>query len=112
MQGVRWSNDLGDIAYYFRLEDQLLAQWQRHLGERLLVVPYEAFVSEPAPWIRRILAHCGLSEEPQVFAPHANRRVVTTASVMQVRRPIGRQAIGSAEPYRAMLKPFVEAYYD
>jgi tetratricopeptide (TPR) repeat protein len=111
MQGIRWSNDLADIAFYFRLEDQLLAQWQRHLGERLLEVPYEEFVSEPAPWIRRILAHCDLSEEPQVFAPHANRRVVTTASVMQVRRPIGRHSVGSAEPYRAMLKPFVEAYF-
>jgi tetratricopeptide (TPR) repeat protein len=111
MQGIRWSNDLADIAFYFRLEDRLLAHWQRHLGERLLVVPYEEFVSEPGPWIRRILTHCGLGEEAQVFTPHANRRVVTTASVMQVRRPIGRQSIGSAEPYGAMLKPFVEAYF-
>jgi hypothetical protein len=31
---------------------------------------------------------------------------------MQVRRPIGRQAIGSAKPYRAFLKPFIDAYYD
>jgi tetratricopeptide (TPR) repeat protein len=112
MQGVSWSNDLADIAVNFRLEDHLLAQWQRHLGERLLVVPYEELATEPEAWIRKILAHCGLDEEPQAFAPHANPRVVTTASVMQVRRPIGRQAIGSAEPYRALLKPFVEAYYD
>jgi tetratricopeptide (TPR) repeat protein len=112
MQGIRWSNDLADIAFNFRLEDQLLAQWRRILGDRLMVVPYEHLASEPEPWIRRILAHCGLSEENSAFAPHKNRRVVATSSVMQVRKPIGRQAIGSAEPYRPFLQPFIDAYYD
>jgi tetratricopeptide (TPR) repeat protein len=109
-QGIRWSNDLKDIAFNFRLEDHLLTQWKRILGERLLVVPFEELVTEPFPWIRRILTHCGLAEEPQVFAPHENPRPVVTASVLQVRRPINRAGIGSAEPYRKFLRPFVEAY--
>ncbi|MGZ3245721.1 MAG: tetratricopeptide repeat-containing sulfotransferase family protein [Croceibacterium sp.] len=112
MQGIRWSNDLKDIAFNFRLEDRLLAQWQRVLGDRLLVVPFESLVSEPDPWIRRIIGHCNLAEEPQVFAPHENQGMVMTASAVQVRRSINRQGIGSAEPYRAFLRPFVEAYYD
>jgi hypothetical protein len=106
-----WSYDLEDIAFHFRLEDRLLPQWRQILGERLLVMPYEALVDDPAPWIRKMLAHCGLAEEPQVFAPHENRRPVSTASMMQVRRPINRQGIGSAEPYRPFLEPFVKAYY-
>jgi tetratricopeptide (TPR) repeat protein len=112
MQNVRWSNDLKDIAFNFRLEDRLLEQWQQILGERLLVVPFEDLVTEPEPWIRRILAHCGLAEEPQVLAPHENRRPVMTASVMQVRQPINRAGIGSAEPYRRYLAPFIDAYFD
>lgn len=110
MQGIRWSNDLQDMAFHFRLEDQLLSQWQRILGERLLVVPFEELVGKPDAWIRRILLHCGLAEEPQVFAPHENGRAVITASAMQVRRPINRAGIGSAGPYRQFLTPFVEAY--
>ena len=110
MQGIRWSNDLRDIAFHFRLEDHLLGQWQDILGDRLMLVPYEQLVSEPERWIRRILAHCGLPEEQAVFAPQENRRAVTTSSTLQVRRPIGRQAIGSAEPYRTLLAPFIEAY--
>ena len=108
--GMPWSYDLQDIAAHFRLEDQLLAEWQAILGDRLLVVPLEALIDDPASWIRRILAHCGLAEEPQVFAPHENARAVTTASMMQVRRPINREAIGSAEPYRQFLEPFIAAY--
>ncbi|HSG33635.1 MAG TPA: sulfotransferase [Sphingomonadaceae bacterium] len=107
-----WSLDQADIAYHFRLEDELLAKWQEILGDRLLVLPYESLANEPEPWIRRLLAHCGLSEEPGPFAPHENGRSVTTSSVMQVRQPINRKGIGAAEPYREFLQPFIDAYYD
>lgn len=112
LAGVPWSHDLEDIAFHFRIEEYLLAQWRDILGERLLVVPYEELVADSATWTRRILGHCGLEEEPGVFAPHENRRVVTTSSVMQVRQPISRKAVGSAEPYREFLTPFIEAYGD
>lgn len=109
---IPWSYEQGDIAWHFRLEDRLLEQWRDILGERLLVVPYEALVTDAEVWIRRIVAHCGLAEEPQVFAPHENKRPVMTASVMQVRRPINRDGVGAAEPYREFLQPFIDAYYD
>lgn len=105
-----WSYDLEDIAFHFRLEDELLKRWQDLLGDRLLVVPYESLASKPDLWIRKILAHCNLPEEPQAFTPHENPRAVTTASVMQVRQPINSKSIGSAEPYREFLEPFVKAY--
>lgn len=110
LAGVEWSYDLEDIAFRFELENQLLGQWQQVLGDRLLVVPYEALTEDPTSWTRRILGHCGLAEEPQVFEPHRNERIVTTSSVMQVRRPINRKAVGSAEPYREYLQPFLATY--
>jgi tetratricopeptide (TPR) repeat protein len=106
-----WSYDLEDIATHFRIEDGLLDRWQEILGERLLVLKYEQLATDPDGTIRRLLTHCGLAEEPQVFAPHENRRTVQTASMMQVRRPINSDAIGSAEPYREFLKPFLDVYY-
>jgi hypothetical protein len=107
---MAWSYDLEDIAFHFRLEDQLLQRWQEVLGDRLLAVPYEALVTDSARWIRRIIGHCGLTEELQVFVPHENDRPVITASVTQVRQPIHREGIGSAEPYRQFLEPFIAAY--
>jgi thioredoxin-like negative regulator of GroEL len=105
-----WSYDQAEIAFHLRIEAALRERWQDILGDRLLVVPYEALVADPAQWTRRILSHCELSEEPQAFAPHEGARTVTTASVMQVRRPVNRRSVGSAEPYRAVLQPFIEAY--
>ncbi|MXO58214.1 hypothetical protein GRI89_01465 [Altererythrobacter salegens] len=110
MGGIRWSNDLGDIGYNFRLEDRLLGFWQDVLGDRLLVVPFEGLATNPDLWVRTILSHCALADEPGPYAPHQNGRVVTTASAMQVRVPINRKGIGSAQPYRSFLEPFEEAY--
>lgn len=110
VHGIGWSCDLTEIAEHFALEDQLAAYWQDRLGARLLVVPYRALVDAPEDWTRRILTHCGLTEEEQVHRFHETARMVTTASALQVRRPINRSGIGVAEPYREFLQPFVRAY--
>jgi tetratricopeptide (TPR) repeat protein len=110
IHGVAWSYSLTDIAHHFLLEDALCTYWQERLGERLLVVPYGALIDDPEAWTRRLLAHCGLSEEPAVFKPHESKRAVATASTLQVRRPINRDGMGVAEPYRQWLQPFADAY--
>ncbi|RYE95085.1 MAG: hypothetical protein EOO77_43500, partial [Oxalobacteraceae bacterium] len=65
----------------------------------------------PRLWTSRLLAHCGLGEEDGPYAPHLNARRVATASSLQVRRPINREGVGVAEPYRAFMAPFIDAYY-
>lgn len=106
---MAWTYDLEDIAYQFRLEGGLLRQWREILGDRLLVVPYEHLVDESDTWIPRILAHCGLAPEAQAFAPHENSNTIMTASVAQVRRPINRDGIGTAQPYARYLESVIRA---
>jgi hypothetical protein len=110
IHGVAWSYDLADIANHFALEDSLLAFWKARLGDRLLVVPYAELVESPELWTRKLLAHCGLADEPGVYTPHATDRVVMTASAMQVRKPVNRDGLNVAAPYGTMLQPFVDAY--
>ncbi|MEO5493398.1 MAG: sulfotransferase [Sphingomonas sp.] len=110
IHGVAWSYSLTDIAHHFRLEDELMAFWKAQLGDRLLVVPYRELVDEPAAWTARLLAHCGLAEEAAAYTPHLTERVVATASSLQVRRPINRDGLNVAAPYRSHLQPFIDAY--
>jgi tetratricopeptide (TPR) repeat protein len=110
IHGVGWSYDLNDIAHHFMLEDQLLCYWQKVLGKRLLVVPYKELVSAPEEWTRKLLDHCGLAEEAGVFSPHTTKRVVMTASALQVRKPINLDGLNVAQPYKKHLQPFVKAY--
>ncbi|MDT0506448.1 sulfotransferase [Novosphingobium sp. MMS21-SN21R] len=110
IHGLDWSWDLEDIAAHFALEDELFRHWSAMFPDRILVVDYQSLVQDPEPQIRRILAHCGLAEEPQVFRPHETKRIVSTASVMQVREPINTGAVGAADAYRTRLAPFTERY--
>lgn len=110
IHGLDWSWRLEDIATHFALEDQLFRHWTALFPDRILVVDYQDLVRSPESEIPRILDHCGLPLEPQVFRPHETQRVVSTASVMQVREPINTGAIGAAGPYRDFLTPFIERY--
>jgi tetratricopeptide (TPR) repeat protein len=100
---------LEELADHMRLENRLLEHWRHELGDRLLVVQYEELVEDPRGWTERITRHCGLEVEPRQFESHRSERAVTTASALQVRQPINRRGIGAAEPYRAFLKPFIDA---
>lgn len=106
---VPWSWSLADIGHFHRIEARLHAHWQALFPDRILTVPYEELVRAPEEWIGRILAHFGLPMEEQVFTPHLTRREVRTASVQQVRAPIGTAAIGKARPYRAELEEYRRA---
>lgn len=110
VRGVSWSFDQRTIAEHMRLDDELFAFWRDRLGDRLLVIDYEALVTEKEKIVARLLTHCRLPFEPAALEPHRNERSVGTASVSQVRQPINTSAIGAAEPYRRHLQPFIDAY--
>ena len=54
---------------------------------------------------RRLLAHCGLEWEEQVLDFHRSTRASTTASAMQVRRPIYQSSVQKWRNYRRELQP-------
>jgi tetratricopeptide (TPR) repeat protein len=108
---IPWSWSLIDMAHYFRIEDRLYAHWKALFPLRILTVEYEDLVRDPALWIPEILTHCGLEEEPGVYAFHQNKRSVRTASVQQVRSAISTSRVGSAEAYSRHLSPFTNAYF-
>jgi hypothetical protein len=107
---LAWSWSLADIGHFFRIEDRMYAHWAEAFPERILTVPYEQLVREPAAWIPRIAGFANLAMEPQMLDFHRTRRSVRTASVQQVRNPISTARIGAAEAYAKYMGPFRDAY--
>ncbi|MGV3554516.1 MAG: sulfotransferase [Croceibacterium sp.] len=103
-----WS--LEDIGHHMKLEDVLFEHWTRELGDRILVVPYADLVKQPEHWIERITEHCGLRFEPRQMDFHLARRSINTASMLQVRTPINRDGLHSAQPFSRLMQPFIDAY--
>ena len=74
----------------------------------ILTVSYESLVEDLESHVGRMLEFIGVDYEKQCAAFHLSSDPVATPSSEQVRRPLFRDSIGSAEPYRQWLGPLVE----
>ena len=75
---------------------------------RVLQLRYEDLVDDLELSTRRALEVLGLGFDPACLDFHQSSQPVATPSSEQVRRPINRDSIGSAEPYRQWLAPLIE----
>lgn len=99
-----YTNNKGDLAFYYRAYERLMAHWRQALpAEALLEVQYEELVAAPETFARRMVAFIGLEWDDACLHPEANRRIVKTASLWQVRQPIHRGAVERWRRYEPWL---------
>lgn len=109
--GLNWTCSLNDIADYMRVEDRLFAHWREVFPDKILVVPYEELVTDPAHWAERLQRHFALPFEAGIERAPKDPRPIGTASVAQVREPISGSRVGRATAFEQHLRPFRERYY-
>lgn len=91
--GNPWSDDLTDIAHYYRDYRRVMGFWAEHLPLRMLTVRYQDVVDDIETEARRMLDFLDLEWEPACLAFHESRRRARTASNEQVDQPIYRRAL-------------------
>jgi tetratricopeptide (TPR) repeat protein len=101
--------DLPALAQSYQLYQEMMAHWRAVLPLNILDLRYEAFVSDPEPQIRKLLAFVGLEWHPACLHPERTERSVRTPSRWQVRRQINTGAIGSWRRYEKHLGPLQAA---
>lgn len=100
-----FSYDLDDLGRYHLAWQRLMHHWRSVLGDALLVIDYEALVTDQEAVTRRILDHCGLPWQEACLEFHGRSGAVATASAAQVRRPLYRSSIGKWRHYEQQLRP-------
>lgn len=103
-----FSYAFADLAAYAIAFDRLLCHWQAVLGERIHLVDYDSFVSEPSRHGRAFVQSFGLEWSEEMLRVELNRRPTSTASAEQVRRPIYTTASKRWRNYESQLAPLVE----
>jgi hypothetical protein len=102
------SNDQRDIARFYKDYVRLVEAIDAASPGGILKVRYEELVDAVEGQTRLILDFLGLEYEGECIDFHLSTAAVATPSSEQVRRPINRDSIGSAEPYRQWLGPMIE----
>jgi hypothetical protein len=111
-EGTVAANDQRDIARFYRNYVRMVDAVNAVAPGGILRVNYEELVDDVEGETRRILDFLGLDYEPRCIDSHLATEAVATPSSEQVRRPINREGIGSAEPYRHWLRPMIEELGD
>lgn len=107
-EGYPAANDLRHVGRFYRDYVRLFDAMHVAAPGRILAVRYEDVVDDIEGQTRRMLDFLGLEFEPECLDFHLATDAVATASSEQVRRPLNRKGIGSAEPYRSWLGPLIE----
>lgn len=105
-----WSWSLGDIGHFMAIEDRLFEHWTNHFPDRIFVVPYEDLVADPTVWIARLCEQTGLEKQPRMEHFYTSKQTVRTASLQQIRQPIGKDRIGLSDRYRKWMTEFWSTY--
>jgi tetratricopeptide (TPR) repeat protein len=103
-----FANRLEDIGHYYGEYARLMAHWQSIATGRFTTVQYEDFVREFDTAGPALLDACGLDWEKSCHNFWETRRVISTMSTMQARRPLENCA-GKTALYAAHLAPLVAA---
>ena len=105
---LTYTNDLGDLARYYGDYARIMEHWRSIFPpDSILEVPYEALVSDPERWSRRMIRHIGLPWNSRCLDFHSISRTVITASKWQVRQPMTTSAVGRWKNYRAHVGPLL-----
>lgn len=113
-----YAYDQEDLGWYYLRYLDLMQHW-RDVGIGMHEVPYEQMVSDLEGTSRAMLDFLGLDWEPQLLDFHKSKRLVSTASFQQVRRPLYTSSVerwrryeGHLQPLHEILGEVTDAYLD
>ena len=102
------TNDLRHVGRFYRDYVKLIDFVATAMPGRILQVCYEDVVADIEGQTQRILDYLQLPFEADCLDFHRSTGAIATASSEQVRQPLNRRGIGSADSYRAWLGPLIE----
>jgi tetratricopeptide (TPR) repeat protein len=101
--------DLHDLGVYYREYERLMAHWKQVLPLPIFELQYEELTAEPEAVSRAVVAFCDLDWDERCLRFHETDRPVRTASMLQVRKPMYRSAVGRWKRYEKHLGPLLAA---
>ena len=99
---------LEDIVHYHGLYEDLMTFWHQALPGRIYDLDYERLTKDQEEETRKLIDHLGLNWDDACLSPQDNKRVVGTASNLQVRQRVYQ---GSSERWKRY-RPYLNGAFD
>ena len=110
---MEFAYDQGTLGRYYARYMTLMRHWHKVLpAGAILDLPYEDMVADTETQARRVLAFAGLPWDANCLRFHENTRLVKTASVAQVRKPIYKSSVARWKHFAPHLRPLYQLVKD
>ena len=106
---VPWANTFEHLARRLADHQRLLNHWRSVQPVSWLEVRYEELVEDIERHARQLIAFLGLDWDTACLSFQSTRRVVRTASMLQVRQPAHTRSVGRWKNYEELLAPLFHA---
>lgn len=90
-----------EIVQYYELYEDLMRHWNVLFPNEIYELEYPKLIENPEETIQEMLKYCDLGWEDNCMEFHKTRRAVTTASALQVRRPLYKDALEYWKNYQS-----------
>lgn len=100
-----FSYALDDLGHYYLAYHRLMEHWNNCFPGRMLNLDYEAIVEDQEGATRALLDYCGLGWEKACLDFHELQAPSTTASAVEVRRPLYSSSVARWKRFEGELKP-------
>ena len=105
-----YSNDLGDLAFYYRQYEKLMRHWRDKVNLPILDVHYKNLVEDVEAISRQMISFIGLEWNENCLNFYQSQRATATASWDQVRQPIYTKSLGRWEHYQKHLGVLLDEF--
>lgn len=102
-----FTNDLTQLALYYNDYARLMDMWRDVLGDRMLEVEYEQFVTAPERELKRLLMFVNGKPKRIGDTSSTTSAPIRTASHWQARQNIHQQSVGKWRLYENHLAPLI-----
>lgn len=107
---VSYSYDQKELGEFYRAYEEQMDYWHSHVpASSLMESRYEDLIADTEGQARKLLEFVGVPWDPGVLDFYKQKRTVSTASMVQVRKPIYNSSVERWRPYREHLGPLLDA---
>ena len=99
-----YAYNLNELGQYYNLYKDLMKFWHSVMPNCIYDISYENLVSNQKNETKKLLNACNLEWDEKCMSFYKNDRYVSTASLMQVRKPIYKNSVGSWKKYEKYIK--------
>jgi len=106
--GNGWAYNLDDIARFYGLYEDLMAFWHELFPNKIYDICYEDLTINQEEQTRLLLKYCELEWDDSCLNFQNNKRIVDTASSLQVRQKIYQGSSEAWVKYEDYLQPLIK----